>query len=391
MTNATVIRCSNLASRTDFSSYIAAVRATTGDDLSLISSCKAEICDALWGSGNPDISGIGVSLRLEGKRAISSNSSPMQMILGYILSNTLGFLFTSALFLIPQSSRISKKTGQRQMSIDRLSYALARGCSSFYDSAIFFSFSIQMASIVMLARLDFGVSASEMGDSTAKITWAVSMLTLLPLMYVAYTPQLLQCPSSEEQSTKNDAKQNLRFGLFSLCWLLSMYPFYSKMVGYFGPSLIGNGTKQVIADDEWNIVPAMCTAHTKDISSEELVGIKCFGVSGSVFVCICALLKVIWLALQRQHTKSYLIHWIRSHQVDLGSKISVTFLTLLPIFAISQIWTILKLRRFQAEISNITGNVDLDSRWTFSQIAAVTLFTPVLIECWFHWRYWKIE
>ena len=60
MANTTLISCSNLASRTDFSSYVAAVRSTTGNDISLVSVCRTEVCNALWGSGNPDISGIGV-------------------------------------------------------------------------------------------------------------------------------------------------------------------------------------------------------------------------------------------------------------------------------------------------------------------------------------------
>ncbi|KAL8709285.1 MAG: hypothetical protein Q9225_007476 [Loekoesia sp. 1 TL-2023] len=241
----------------------------------------------------------------------------------------------------------------------------------------------------MLSRLDFGVSASGMGDSTAKITWAVSLLTLLPLLYVTYIPKLLQSPNFDKQTMKQNAKQNLRFGLFSLCWLLSMYPFYSKMVGYFGPSLIGNGPHQVISTDDWNIIEAICTANVKDISSQELVAMRFFGVAGSLFVCVCALLKIIWLGMQRQHDDSRLVHWIRKHQINVGPKISMLFLTLLPIFAISQIWTILRLRRFQADISKNTENLNSDNEWAFGQIAAVTVFAPVLVECWFRWTIWE--
>ncbi|KAL8831649.1 MAG: hypothetical protein Q9170_005203 [Blastenia crenularia] len=370
MANSTVISCSSLASRADCTSYIAALKKTTGNNLSLISNCKTEICDALWGSGNPDISGIG-------------------MILGYILSNVLGLFFALTLFLLPRISHVTERKSPNKASMDRLRYVLTQGCSSLYDSAIFLSFSIQIASIVMLARLDFGVSANGMGDSTAKITWAVSLLTLLPLLYIAYLPQLLQSQDLSKQSSKQNAKESLRFGLFAVCWLLSMYPFYSKMVGYFGPSLIGNGPNQVISNDEWNVIAGMCTAGVKDISDEELIAMQFFGVSGSLFVCICALLKIIWLGLQRQHEDSRLVQRIRKHRVDVGPKISVLFLTLLPIFAISQIWTILRLRGFQADISKNTGNSDFDSEWTFGQIAAITVFAPVTVECWFRWTTWK--
>lgn len=308
------------------------------------------------------------------------------MILGYILANVLGFSFSFALFTLARPSRISGEKHRNTDAIDRLRYVLIQGCSCFYDSAIFLCFSIQIASIVMLARLDFGVSASGMGDSTAKITWAVSLLTLLPLLYLAYLPQLLQgTGKSEKVSDKQTAKQELRFGLFSLCWLLSMYPFYSKMVGYFGPSLIGNGQHQVISDEDWNVIQAMCTANVENISSHELVAMQFFGVAGSLFVCICALLKIVWLALQRQHEDLKLVEWVRTHRVTVGPKISITFLILLPIFAISQIWTIFRLRRFQRDISINTGNTDVDNEWTFGQVAAVTVFAPVLIECWFRW------
>lgn len=64
MANATLISCSNLASRTDFGSYVTALRAATGNNFSLVGDCRTEVCNALWGFGNPDISGIGVSLDL---------------------------------------------------------------------------------------------------------------------------------------------------------------------------------------------------------------------------------------------------------------------------------------------------------------------------------------
>ncbi|KAL8907481.1 MAG: hypothetical protein Q9207_001385 [Kuettlingeria erythrocarpa] len=314
------------------------------------------------------------------------------MLLGYILANLLGFFFALALLTLPQSPRVTKEESRQKTSKGRLRYVLTHGCSCFYDSAILLSFSTQVASIVMLSRLDFGVSASGMGDGTAKITWAVSLLTLFPLLYVAYLPHLL--PSLEELGqvpNEEQAKQRLRFGLFSLCWLLSMYPFYSKMVGYFGPSLIGNGPDRVVSDDDWNVIQGMCTANVRSISSPETVVMQLFGVAGSLFVCFCALLKIIWLGLQRQHGNSRLVQWIRAHHVSLGPRTSVAFVVVLPILAISQIWTILRLRRFQVDVSHSTGNRDSDDQWTFGQIVAITVFVPVLVEFGFRWVAWKHE
>ena len=61
MANDTIVNCSDLVSRTSFHNYIATIRNVTGNSFALVDQCKAEICNALWGSGNPDISGIGVS------------------------------------------------------------------------------------------------------------------------------------------------------------------------------------------------------------------------------------------------------------------------------------------------------------------------------------------
>ena len=159
------------------------------------------------------------------------------MIVGYIFENALGFVLAFFWWLL--SHRAESELVRRWTCV------AAHGCACFYESAIFFTFSIQLASIVMLARLDFGISASGMGDSTAKITWAISLLTMLPLMYVIYIPGLLQeRQEGINQELKHQAMQNLRerlrFLLFIVCWLLSVFPFLSRMISTFGPSVINS-------------------------------------------------------------------------------------------------------------------------------------------------------
>jgi hypothetical protein len=56
--------CSSLASRSSFTDYIQEINATTGFNISLLSACKNDVCNALWGDGNADISGIGVSAHI---------------------------------------------------------------------------------------------------------------------------------------------------------------------------------------------------------------------------------------------------------------------------------------------------------------------------------------
>lgn len=148
------------------------------------------------------------------------------------------------------------------------------GLLSSFDSAVFLCFSIQLASIVVMAKLNYGISAESMGDTTARVTWAVSLVTMLPLLYLTFMPELLQKPASgapshaiETADAEVDAdsatsgkaqatdevveaqdldqeetfypKQKVHFILFLICWLLSCYPFESKMAGKSEPMVGG--------------------------------------------------------------------------------------------------------------------------------------------------------
>ncbi len=52
--------CSSLATLSDFAGYVQKLNFTTGFNVTLLEACKSNICNALWGDGNADISGIGV-------------------------------------------------------------------------------------------------------------------------------------------------------------------------------------------------------------------------------------------------------------------------------------------------------------------------------------------
>ena len=310
------------------------------------------------------------------------------MIAGYIIENALGLILVLSLFLlrrrIPEHQQVSSAA-----PLGRHMAVAIRGCDSFHDCAVFFTFSIQLACIVVLARLDFGISAIGMGDSTAKITWAISLLTMLPITYVAFNPGLLRCQSAETPSRNQkskDRKADLRFLLFALCLLLFIYPFLSRMMETFGPSMIG-GNNKIISTKEWDVIQSMCLANVDPITSNEVVAMDVFSVAGSLFVCSLGLGKVIWLAIKKHHGESRFVQyfhnknskWMHSTQLALALFVPV------PLIAVSQLWTVFRLRRFQEQVSANSGNVDLDAQWTFGQIVAVTIFVPVLVECWFTW------
>ena len=310
------------------------------------------------------------------------------MIAGYIIENGLGFVLVLSLFILRR--RIPE---HQQMSsagpLHRYMGVATRGCDSFHDCAVFFTFSIQLACIVVLARLDFGVSADGLGDSTAKITWAISLLTMLPITYVAFNPDLLRYQSAEALSRSQkskDRKEQLRFLLFAVCLLLFIYPFLSRMTETFGPSLIG-GNSKVISTSEWNIIQSMCVANVDPITSKEVVAMDVFSVAGSLFVCLLGLTKVIWLATKRHHEQSQFVQYVQNCNSKWrnSTQLALALFVLVPIIAVSQLWTIFRLRRFQEQVSANSNNADLDTQWTFGQIVAVTIFVPVLVECWFTW------
>lgn len=390
--NRTSINCEYLASRTSFPNYIASIRNATADNFTLVGQCKAEICNALWGSGNPDISGIGVrNGSFYNGRDVADED--MKMIVGYTVENVLGFILVSLLYIFLLRTNNEQKPALPE-SLDRHISVVRRGCSSFYDCAVFFTFSIQLACIVVLTRVDFGINANGMGDSTAKITWAVSLLTILPPMYVAFNPGLLREPQPDHAGAlagekKKDRKEQLRFVLFALCWLLFIYPFLSRMMETFGPSAINKG--QVVSANEWDSIETLCTAGVDSISTREILAMDFFSVAGSVFVCLMTLTKIIWLAVQRHHKDSRLVQRIliefSKPSTQLRRVPVIALFVAMPIIAVSQLWSIFRLRSFQRQMARNAGNYDADGQWTFGQIAAVTIFVPVGVECCFAWLY----
>ena len=57
--------CSALEGLSDFRDYIQALNETTEFQIRYLRACSVEICTAIYGTGNPDISGIGVRLPFE--------------------------------------------------------------------------------------------------------------------------------------------------------------------------------------------------------------------------------------------------------------------------------------------------------------------------------------
>jgi hypothetical protein len=179
------------------------------------------------------------------------------MAVGYLLESIAAFSLLCILTWL-------KHRREPRLKLVRLLFATA--ARTFYDNAAFFTFAIQVACIVTLIRVDFGISASSMGVVTMEIAWIVSTLTLLPLMHLVLQPKLYEddlgftshaSVSTEESlvlsegserveyrassskrstATMAEARQDLRFPSFVICWAMAFYPFFSRMSGTFGTS-----------------------------------------------------------------------------------------------------------------------------------------------------------
>lgn len=370
----TFANCSLLIARKDFAGYIQELNLTTGFNVTLLEACKGDICNALWGDGNADISGIGVSLPTGGYTSALTSTYIKQMVVGYFLESIIGLVFALSLAFHEPISMNPPLT--------KYSSLLAEGCKIFFDCAVFFAISIQISCVVVLVRKDFGISANGLGGLTVQITWAVALLCMLPLLY----PMFILLYTDKE---RND----YRLFLFCGCWLLFFYTFISQMIGDFGPSQVGRGAggggATIITTDEWNSLTSLCLTGVKYLSAAEQRVLSDFGAAGSTAISTYGLLCLIWCittkrfpnqAKELRQKLSSISTETRRRQYTLGCLNLVV-----PLLTIPQLWGVLRLRGIQRELANTTSNVYVDNQWTFGQVVAVMIFAPVLTEVGYLW------
>lgn len=157
------------------------------------------------------------------------------------------------------------------------------------------------------------------------------------------------------------------------------------MISTFAPGAIGSGNTKITLENNWVILEASCLSSVSVLTDKENTVIDVLGVAGSLFASLLIIIKILWLAMLRQHADSRLTRVIRKRFLNTssqGHKLGGTLLVAIPISAIGQIWTIFRLRNLQTQISRAAENSDVDGEWTFGQIVAVTVFFPVLVEAW---------
>ena len=277
---------------------------------------------------------------------------------------------------------------------------------AYHDGSTFLAFSVQIASIVVLTQNDFGLSSQGLGAVTLEITWTTSLLTLLPLVYCTFVPALCRSADSPVQQSDRDAprkaqrheKEKMRVYLFMICWLLSVYPFLSRMIETFAPSKIGSNDGAVISNEDWLVIESICVGGVQAVSNAEVNAYMAFGIAGWLIMAAFALYIPVAIGVKSHFPDSAFAHFLQSDSrhdfqsksVERGRKRSKALMLLLaviiPVTAAVELAAVFRSRGYQAAIAESGGYTDADVEWTFGQIIAVLIFAPVLSKAWCAWR-----
>ncbi|KAI9799881.1 MAG: hypothetical protein M1833_003803 [Piccolia ochrophora] len=343
------IDCNPLETRTILESYINIIKNVTGDDFRYLEDCKPQICSAIWSTGNSDISGVG-------------------MIAGYLINTVLGFSLAMT-FAVAQ--HLSKGNPCRTSSL------LGNLFRTYFNCAIYFAVSIQIANVVIFAKKDMGITASGFGGLTEQMTWCISLLTMLPLLFPVFIQGVFR--------DRND----LRYFLFCICWALFFYTFQSHMASSFGnTSQIGDkgprktdGSGPIITTVRWSQISHMCFAGVEVLSDQAWLATQAFGITASLFICLLTLIRAGWIILMRRLPEMAMVFRKRFlHERGMKRICPLILLATVLILTLPQIWVLFQIRLLQRGLAHELDIQFDDERWTFGQIVAVSFFAPVLAE-----------
>jgi len=405
--------CTTLSSRTSFPAYISTLRNTTHNDFRRVDACRLQVCGALWGTGNPDVSGIG-------------------MAVGYLLET---FIATGLLCIFAWMRRQRRQRGRVVPTrLKLLNVLVATAARTFYDTAAFFTFAIQTACIVTLTRVDFGISASGMGALTMEIVWLVSSLTMLPLLPLVLETRIYQDDlggvagsealmedasvaggSSEQRKEdcsdravqRNDfesaARQDLRFLSFVICWAMAFCPFFSRMSGTFGKiyvhcvvlkaeyitgqSRIGDGRDSSISTADWRLIENVCFRDVQRIERPLETLLTACGIMSYLLLSAIVIGKIAW-TLTEEYRARWFVWTTKPGRISQAwiSRCYTTMCAIVLALLIIQFWGFYRVRQVQKDMTLAAGGDFSDGEWTFGQIVAVIVFLPVFVELAFVWR-----
>jgi hypothetical protein len=313
------------------------------------------------------------------------------MIIGYLFETFLGFSFALGLEIIR-----STPSNNPNPRLEKYRAIVLKGCSVFYDCALYFAASIQIACVVVLVRKDFGISANGLGGFTVQITWAVALLSLLPLLYPLVMLGIFVAEGSETEALEKELEKaetsrprhEFRFYLFCACWVLFLYTFVSRMIGDFAPSQVGEGVGEggttVVNTSDWNTLSALCFTGVQQLTDDETKVIEGFGTAGSIIISLFVVCPFLWPMLQSLElgvVKSAEKKFSDSRENGrIRSLVPRAILVSVPLLTAPEIWGVFRIRNVQESLTNALGTDYTDNQWTFGQVVAVVIFAPVIVE-----------
>ncbi|KAM5342887.1 hypothetical protein ACJ41O_013853 [Fusarium nematophilum] len=268
------------------------------------------------------------------------------------------------------------------------------GLRVFFDSAAYFALALQLATIAVLVRKDYGISTADLGAIEARIAQTVAVVSMMPLLYPV---ALLEPPAG---STIGDTRHNARLLLLSVTVSLSFYPFLSRCIHAFGASPIGDGEGAEVSRPDWGAVERMCFPDRFESLRESSTWKALEGLE--LTASLITYLFTFWLLAGLPSTR-YVPDEPRKGQYNPERELSWRervnkwfsprpYFAVVPLLAIiglaiPLLYVIFRLRKLQEELSENTGEDYAGKDWGFGQVVSIVLFVPVGVEMAYRWRF----
>lgn len=396
------VTCSDFKNLGDFSDYISQIRKETQFNATLLKQCQAEICTTLYGIGNPDVSGIGVRIPpfVVMLFSLVMLIQSIQMCAGYIAELCLGCLFGYAYFIF------SRDTGNHEPAAS-WKRAVERGLTAFFDSAVYFAIAVQLASTVVLVKKDYGLSTDGFGAIQAQISWAVSLVCVLPLLYpmalLGWDKVARRYRHEKQDRKEQEESYRVRRLLFYLALVLFCYPFLSQCMHNWAPSVIGEGNAPGgatwITDAEQAKLEDLCFGQVNPLSGTESIVVAGFELAASLVVFIYAVLDlrkqlgrvggdVLLKSAGNTNDRpasavASLDSYLESPDEPTFDSATIVWMVVLLgplLLSIPLLWAIFRMRGIQRELAKVTGSTYVDNDWSFGQVVSIVMFAPVVVE-----------
>jgi len=263
-----------------------------------------------------------------------------------------------------------------------------------------------VASNYALAKRDFDISASGFGIFEIQITFAVTVVSVLPLLY----PLLLSMDPQEARTVDDGAaakikseynsnlQQKFRLILLGLTLALFMYPFISQCIHNWAPTDIGEGNgpggSTVVNSTEWSALTSTCFGDVNPIADFENTLICVFELLGSLLFILATLWGFFTFFVRRgfntRISKDIVVTRIQASASRTLEKfrlppktrlVAQILLLLAPLLSsIPLLWGVFRLREVEKALARATANLYLDNDWSFGQVVAIVIFAPVLVD-----------